>query len=491
MPPWLPAPNHGEFKDERRLSKAELDLIQTWADNGTPEGDPADLPPIPRWPEGWQLGDPDLVLTLPEPFELPASGPDVWRNFVIPTSLATNRYVRAMEFRPGNKCVHHAAMRLDRTPQSRLRDEREPGPGFAGITPPETARAPAGHMLNWLPGRAPYQSPDGMAWPLEQGADLIVQLHMQTTGKAERVQPAIGFYFTDQAPTNSLSVFALMVRTIDIPPGAQDYTISDSYRLPVDVDLLWINPHAHYLARQLKGMARLPHGEEKPLLLIQRWDFNWQGDYTYRDPVFLPKGTELIMEFTYDNSTHNPHNPNHPPKRVQFGQQSTDEMGELWLQVLARTARDRAILENDLHLKTLAEMTRYYEFRLQQNPEDSAAHARLGFVAWSNRQIPEAIERLKTAIRLSPSDDESRVYLGMIWLEQKQHAAAELEFKTALDLNPNNYLAHGNLGLLHLNLKRLTEAEAHLRAALRLNPNDSTARENLRRVLSAEGKRQY
>ena len=485
MPPWLLEPGYGEFKEERRLKEDEIQLIHKWIADGEIEGNAADLPAMPKWSEGWQLGEPDLVLKIPEAFPLPQSGRDVWRTFVIPSPLKTNRYVRAMEFRPGNKCVHHAAMRLDRTPQSRLRDESDPGPGFGGITPPETARPPAGHMLNWLPGRTAYKSPEGLAWPFEKGADFLVQLHMRTTGKSELVQPTVGFYFTDQPPTNHLFVFPLMVRTIDIPAGATNYTIKDSYKLPVDVNLIWINPHAHYLGKEMKGFARLPDGTQKWLFLIKQWDFNWQGDYSYREPVFLPKGTEVFMEFTYDNSADNPRNPSSPPRRVQFGQQSTDEMGELWIQVLPRNRKELAILEKDFQSKTLAEMINYYEHRLRLDPRDARAHCRLGFAKSSLGRRAEAIEHHQRSIELDPNDDEPHLHLGMIWLDQESYAAAQEEFETALRLNPNSYLAHGNLGLLHMNQGNLPAAETHLRATLRLNPNDLTAQENLRRVTAA------
>jgi tetratricopeptide (TPR) repeat protein len=488
MPPWLLEAGYGEFKDERRLSDSEISLIQRWIAEGAVEGNASDLPPQPRWSEGWQLGEPDLVMTIPEPYTLPESGRDVWRTFVIPAPLSTNRYVRAMEFRPGNKCVHHAAMRLDSTPQSRLRDESDAEPGFGGITPPDTARPPAGHMLNWLPGRSGYKSPDGLAWPFEKGADFLVQLHMQTTGKPEVVQPKIGFYFTDQAPTNQLFAFSLMDRTIDIPAGAADYRIRDSYKLPVDVQLLWINPHAHYLAREMKGWARLPDRTLRWLFWIRQWDFNWQGDYSYREPVLLPKGTEVVMEYSYDNSTNNTHNPNNPPQRVQFGQQSTDEMGELWLQVLTLNRRDLAVLKNDFQLKTYAEMTRYYEHRLRLDSKDARAYCRLGVVNYSLGKGAEAAQLFQRAIELDPRDDESHLFLGMTWLDQKRNEAAKSEFETTLRLNPNNYLAHGSLGLLYMSQGELAAAETHLQSALRLNPNDMTAQENLRRVLAANDK---
>jgi len=487
MPPWLPEPGYGDFKEERRLSREQILLIQSWFEGGASEGNAADLPRLPQWSAEWQLGEPDLVLKIPEPFTLPESGRDVWRNFVISAPLQTTRYVRAMEFRPGNKCVHHAVLRLDRTPQSRLRDDADPGPGFSGMTLPETARPPAGHVLNWLPGRSAYKSPEGLAWPFEKGADLIVQLHMPTTGKPEIVQPTVGLYFTDRPPTNQLFVFPLMVRTIDIPAGAADYKIRDSYKLPVDVEVFWINPHAHYLGKQMKGYARLPDGTQKWLFFIKQWDFNWQGDYSYREPILLPKGSEVCMEYTYDNSDANPRNPNHPPGRVQFGQQSTDEMGELWIQVLTATPRDRVALEKDFQAKTLAEITSYYQFKLQLDPKDAIAHCRLGFAKSSLGKRDEAIGHFRRAIELDPRYDEPHLHLGILWFDQERLPQAQSEFETVERLNPNNYLAQGFLGLLLMNQGHLQDAEIHLRTALRLNPNDAVAQENLRRVLQARG----
>ena len=440
-----------------------------------------------RWPAGWQLGEPDLVLKIPEPYTVPASGPAVSRALVLPAPLQVTRYVRAMEFRPGNKCVHHAVMRLDRTPQSRLRDESDPGPGFACMTLPDTARPPAGHVLNWLPGRSAYKSPVGLAWPFEKGADFVVQLHMPTTGKPETVQPAIGLYFTDQPPTNQPFVFPLAVRTIDIPAGVTDYKIRDSYKLRVDVDVLWINPHAHYLGKEMKGYALLPDGTRKWLFFIKQWDFNWQGDYSYREPAFLPKGSEVCMEYTYDNSDANPRNPNHPTRRVQHGQQSTDEMGELWIQVLTRSARDRAALEKDFQLKTLSEIASFCEYRLGLDPKDAKAHCRLGFARFSFGKRDEAIEHFRRAIELDPRYDEPHLFLGIVWLDREHYQQAQSEFETTKRLNPNNYLVHGYLGLLHMNQGHLQAAETHLRTALRLNPDDAVARENLQRVLQARG----
>ena len=184
MPPWLPEPGIVEYAEERILSVDELGLLRQWADEGATEGNAADLPPLPQWTEGWQLGVPDLVIKMTEPFTLSAEGKDVYRNFAIPIPLSTGPYVEAVEFRPGNpKVVHHAAMRIDRTRYSRQLDEREAGPGFGGMNLPETTEVPSGHFLNWQPGKLPYRAPLGLGWRLEPETDFVVQLHLHPAGK--------------------------------------------------------------------------------------------------------------------------------------------------------------------------------------------------------------------------------------------------------------------------------------------------------------------
>src|SRR5262249_52453574 len=180
-------------------------------------------------------------------------------------------------------------------------------------------------------------------------------------------QPSIGLYFTDQAPTNTAFRLNLNPLTIDIPPGATNYTVEDKYVLPIDVEVLEVLPHAHYLAKRMEGYAQLPDGTIQDLLLIKDWDFNWQGDYRYAKPVKLPKGTTLAMRFTYDNSTGNVRNPNQPPKRVRYGLQTTDEMAELWFQLLARGPEERKTLGMDF-ARHLADLTiEYNEFVLKEN----------------------------------------------------------------------------------------------------------------------------
>lgn len=333
MPPWKPSAGYGHFRGERRLTDLEIAKIRQWAAAGAPEGDPALLPPAPKFSAGWQLGEPDLVAQMPAPFTVPADGPDLYQCFVIPLPIAQQKFERAVEFRPGNaQVVHHALMFLDPMHIARRQASSYSCFGTPGFLP-------SGALGGWSPGSAPIVMPPGTATKLYKDTDLVVQIHFHPTGKPEPVRASVGIYFTDQPPTRHLVDVPLVSRRIDIPPGATAYKASDSFELPVDVEAVGIIPHAHYICKDMQGWAILPGGRKQWLIWIRDWDFNWQEQYRYATPVKLPAGTRLFMEFTYDNSDANPHNPNHPPRRVQWGVESTDEMAGLHVQAIpARNA---------------------------------------------------------------------------------------------------------------------------------------------------------
>jgi len=487
MPPWLPEPGYGDFAGVRSLTADELGVIQQWIAEGAIEGNHGDLPPAPKWPEGWQLGEPDLVITTPQPYTLAAEGKDVYHNLVIPIPVDTNRYVRAVEFRPGNdKVVHHASINIDRTGQSRRLAQAENPPGFDGMQLPESAAIVAGQLLGWEPGKRPETSGEGLSWLLEKNSDLVLQLHLHPSGKPEKVQPVIGFYFTDQRPTNTPFLLRLPQWRIDIPAGATNYAVENSYVLPVGVEVLRVSPHAHYLGKELQGFAILPDGTKRWLLLIKNWDFNWQGDYRYASPVFLPQGTKVVMHFTYDNSSDNIRNPSQPPKRVRFGPQTTDEMAQLTFQVLARNAEDRQTLVADQLQKMVLDAVAYNESVLRENPNDALAHAKLGQALLPLGRYAEAFDHLRAAIRLNPSDDKPHYDLGSLYLQYNRLAEARTEFETVLRLNPEDYQAHGNLGAIHHQQQNYDLAGFHFESALRLNPDDLVAQRNLELVRTAK-----
>ena len=345
MPPWLPEPQSLKFADEMRLSDDGIATIKKWVDEGTPEGNAADLPPQPKWVEGWQLGEPDLVLKAEKPYQLPPGGSDMYWNFILPVPIDRTRWVKAVEIRPGDKrFVHHANILVDRQQSSRQR-EKTPGEGFEGMEIKIESEAfdPDSHFLFWKPGTVPYVEPDGMALRLDKGTDLVLNVHLQPSGKPETIQPTIGLYFTDQPATKFPMLLQLQNDSkLDIPAGAKNFAVSDELTLPIDVDILAIYPHAHYLGQDLQATAILPNGSTKPLIHIPQWNLNWQAVYRYAEPVALPKGTTISMRYIYDNSEDNALNPNHPPERVRGGNRSKDEMAHPWLQVLPRNFDSQA-----------------------------------------------------------------------------------------------------------------------------------------------------
>ena len=283
---------------------------------GTLEGDPRDLPAAPQWPSEWELGPPDLVVTLPL-YQLRADGPDMFRNVVVPAGFSGTKYVRAWQFRPGNRVVHHATIQMDTTGLSRRLDAGDDSPGYEGVVA-LTARAPDGFFLDWAPGHRPATAVDGTAWPLDGASDLVVMLHLKPNGKPEAVQASLGLYFSETPPSRLPVMLRLTRQDLDIAAGDRAYETTDSYRLPVDVIVHTVQPHAHYLGRHLEGSARLPDGRVVPLIQIRDWNFNWQDVYHYREPVLLPAGTRLDMRYVYDNSDANPRNPHRPPRRVSL-----------------------------------------------------------------------------------------------------------------------------------------------------------------------------
>jgi tetratricopeptide (TPR) repeat protein len=521
MPPWLPEHGYGDFALERRLSDRQIETIQRWVQEGAIEGDPSELPPAPMWREGWQLGQPDLVVRVPQRYTLPADGTDVFRNFVIRVPLGSTRYVRAMEFQPDNAAIlHHAIVGVDRTRSSRRLDEDDPEPGFDGMLA-EGVQSPAGNFLGWTPGRGPVLEPADMSWPLERGTDLVVQLHMFPRGKPATIQPSIGFFFSDTPPTRRTFVIKLGSKTIDIAPGVQDYTINDTYTLPADVDALSVYPHAHYLGKDLRGMATLPDGSVKWLIWIKNWNFNRQEQYRYAQPLFLPRGTVLTMQYTYDNSAENVRNPHHPPRRVMFGMHSSDEMGELWLQVLPRNILDIPILARDYRQRELnfdiasAEMmvrvdpqnaTRrnylaagyiqtgrleeaigHLREALRFNPQHAEAHNNLGSALQSLGNPNEAIVHFRLAVRFKPNDDRAHFNLANALNAVGQVDEAIPEFRRSIALNPDSAEAHNNLGVALGSERQLAEAIREFERALAINADYADAHNNLGIALGSTG----
>jgi hypothetical protein len=313
MPPWKATAPAGAFRGERRLTQAEIARLAAWAKAGAPQGNgPSPTPPSPpaELPGG-------LTLTMPRPFTVPAAGPDLYECFVIPAAAARNRWVRAVTFRPGaSRVVHHALVFAGRPEKDAY--SCFGAPGFV----------PARGLGGWSPGQGTFEFPAGTAALLPAGHNVVLQIHYHPSGTVEQDQSSVTLHFQPDPPERRLIDIPLGTNAIDIPAGQAGYSVKDSFTLPVDVDLLGVIPHMHYVGKVVRGRAG-----PRLLIEIRDWDFNWQDRYWYRQPIRLKAGTRLTAEFMYDNSAGNVRNPSNPPRRVTWGFGVNDEMAGLHWQV--------------------------------------------------------------------------------------------------------------------------------------------------------------
>lgn len=513
MPPWLPEPGYGKFKGERRLEREQIEIIRRWVAGGAVEGDPLDSPPPPTWIEGWQLGEPDLVIELSSAYTLVADGSDVFRNFVLPVPLTIGRYVRAVEFRPGNpKVIHHAVIQIDDQQSCRLLDENDPEPGFGGMDM-GSSRMPEGHFLGWSPGKKPSGGTPGMSWRLEKDTDLVLQLHLRPSGKPEEIQPRVGFYFTDEPPWRIGYGLQLHHLDIDIVPGAQDYRIENRFTLPVDAEVLGVYPHAHYLGKQLHGFAELADGSVQWLFKIDDWDFNWQDDFRYSQPVSLSAGSTIVYRYSFDNSSKNVRNPHSPPQRVVFGTESHNEMANLWLQVVLQDQGDLALLKRDLFFHDRNHRIAYYTHLVQDDPQNMGHHLSLAHCYKDLGKVKLATEHFQRGIGPDTTDPYAHVNFGIVLHQEERHEESIAQFRLALQLrqdlpythfflanalratgqselaathyrlsiqyDPNLYYSHNGLGIICTSQGRFQEAVHHFQRAIQIKPDFPEASRNL------------
>jgi hypothetical protein len=376
MPPWSPDGPVGAFVDERRLSAAEIATIGQWADAGAPAGDLALAPEAPQAPTAtWRLGPPDLIVRMHLPFRVPAGPEDSYEVFPTPYSvngvpedvLARARIpdtdllaVAAVEIRPGNpRVLHHAGVFVDTTGEARKREAAAGGNGYASFGTP--GFAPAAYLGGRVPGTTPRFLPSGIAAAVMPPAgDLAVQIHYHATGKPEDDQTEVGVYFMREPTSRMMDSLFLRSFKLDIPAGAPAYVVEDSVEVPADCILMSVFPHMHLLGREVHASARMPDGTVKDLIDIGRWSFRWQDHYYYREPFVLPKGTRVRCRWVFDNSAANPSNPFSPPRNVQFGPNSTDEMCGLLLGVVPINLADASVLADARARKmkaSIAELT--------------------------------------------------------------------------------------------------------------------------------------
>ena len=512
MPPWLPEPGYGDFAESRRLPDRDVAMIKAWADSGMPQGDLADAPRPPVFSSDWQLGPPDLVLHSDASMQVPPLGTDLFRNFILPVPITETKYIRAMEIKPGSpQVVHHANVLIDRTDALRRAhpdDWKQGVPGMEITVPSGDSFDPDSHFLFWKPDSLALVEPKGMPWRLDPGNDLILNLHLKPTGKTETVETTIGLYFADKPAIEHPMLLQLEHDdALDIPANDSNFVIEDELKLPVDVDVLGVYPHAHYLGKRMEGYALLPNGTKKWIILIRDWDIDRQSVYRLAMPLFLPKGSVIHMRYTFDNSSANVRNQNNPPVRVRAGNRSADEMGHLWLQVLPRPTPDakedpRALLEkawmenrlrkspNDhtsLYNLASVEMNEgeyksavdLYRRVLQANPNDALTHTALAAALDASGDWQQAKAEYEKAIAADPNDSNAHFDLAQLETRHQDFSAGEEEFRQLIAANPKDAGAHAGLGAVLAETQREPEAKQEFEAALALDPHNFDALYNL------------
>jgi peroxiredoxin len=327
MPPWKPVTNHDFYYNERRLSDADIALLERWHENGAPKGEDRDLPSPPRFSDAWMFGTPDAILKAEGGYELAAKGRDEYRCYPIENPFDEDKWITAVEYRPGNlKAVHHIIGYLDKSGRSKQLDEKDPLPGYRsnGSGP---MILPSGSLAGWAPGNVPRQLPEGTARLLRKGEWIVLETHYHKTGHVEKDQGAqVGLYFAKEPVKKQLRVHMIAQPFLRIPAGQERFTTGTTYTVPGDVHALDVMPHMHLLGREISVVVTFPDGEKKDLVQIKDWDFNWQETYQFRQALALPRGAKIRLEASYDNSEKNVNNPSHPPKPVKWGEQTTDEM---------------------------------------------------------------------------------------------------------------------------------------------------------------------
>ena len=529
MPPWLPSPDVSKFVGDRSLSPRETRILRRWVADGAPQGDPAAAPDPPDLVHGWTLGQPDMVLSMEDAYQVPAGGPDVFRTFVLRVPIDKTVYVKQAELRPDNpELLHHANFFIDRTGTARHLDEQDDEPGFPGMEIKE-ARPPRGQFLAWTPGKRQIGSPLS-SWRLDPGTDIVMQAHIQPSGKVAPVRPRLGLYFTDEPPQPNLEAVVLYSRGIDIPAGARNHRVAFNYTLPVDLESVTVFPHAHFLCRKVDVYATLPDGSRRGLIRIDEWDFNWQDEYTHTEPVSLPKGSVVHLEFTYDNSEHNEQNPNLPPVRVVAGEASSDEMANFFWQVRTKSPQDATKLRYDVERtfvrKEMADLERlvktvrraeleltlgaYYErfTRIDEaiaayrraidiDPDFAFAHNNLAVALIKKGQAQKALEVLEhvhTLIGCAHEGDvrgvgsaEVHNNLANAYTVLQKPAQALEHYEWAIRFWPEYADAYFNAGNLYLRQGQAKAAAERYRQALKTKPRAANVHTNLAIALSMTG----
>ena len=307
MPPWHADPHIGEFANDRRLSQQQIETISTWVDQGAPEGNPKDLPPAPKFLDGWNIGKPDAVFYLPQEYNVPASGVVEYKYFKVATGFTEDKWIQAAEIRPGVRgVVHHIIV-------------------FA-----QKANEPQRLIVGYAPGEQPAVIAKGLARKIPAGSDLIFQVHYTPNGTEARDKSYVGFVFAKQTPANEIMTRPVMNARFVIPPGDPSYQVESSYTFTQDAHIQSLMPHMHLRGKDFMFKATFPDGTSKVILSVPKYDFAWQTYYVLKEPLAAPKGTRLDCLAHFDNSEKNKFNPD-PKKEVRWGDQTWEEMMIGWM----------------------------------------------------------------------------------------------------------------------------------------------------------------
>lgn len=372
MPPWKPTAGFGpKLKYEHRLTAAEVRTLRDWAAAGAPKGKDADMPPPVKYPDGWALGTPDLVLEAAEDFEIPASGPDTYRCFVIPTGLKRDTFVAAVEYRPSNRrVVHHLQAFVDNSGGARDLDREEPGPGYTSFSGPGVEAIT--DLGGWTPGNDPTRLPEGIGRMVPAGSDLVIQVHYHPSGKPERERTKVGIYFSREPVKRTLHWANASSYDFKLPAGNSNVEVKASWFVPVDVEALAVTPHMHMLGRDLLMTVTVPGCKPRDLIKIEDWDPAWQNTYYFEKPVTLPKGSTVNLVAHFDNSSH-ARNPHKPPKAIRWGHGANDEMCTGYIGVVKKGQDLTQAGEKDDLYDTLYRQVQKNRFREYFKREQRAA----------------------------------------------------------------------------------------------------------------------
>ena len=334
MPPWHADAPHGTFRNERSLTQAQKDLLERWASAGAPEGNPADLPAAPQFAEGWRIGQPDAIFEMQEDYSIPAKGTIEYEHFYIPTNFTEEKWLQAIEARPGNRpLVHHVLVYYEAPPDGprtppvlvpNREDSRTPR-GDPGNRPARESNFVSRLLATYAPGTNPQVFPAGTAVRLPPGGVLHLQLHYTANGTPGTDRTRVGMIFAKEPPTQEMRVAQFVNGTFTIPAGATNHEVSTDATFNDDATLVGLFPHTHVRGKRWSYTLELPDGTSKSILSVPRYDFNWQTYYMFQEPLQIPKGARIRSTAWYDNSTANRSNPD-PTIDVKWGDQTWEEM---------------------------------------------------------------------------------------------------------------------------------------------------------------------